>query len=203
MQTDLFIDNKLNDSEFVKAIIQACIDNKTLVKKQNGFIDLSEPLRSMRLYMLGQNSYGGRWQTIITKKNNWISVSGAKGAGDFKNIYEIFFEFKVSYSDNSKYGHFSFWQERSWQPLGGYYFKAIDRKNNYKHYNFFLSKDQIEEEAILQNAKATHGTKEIADKGEFIERTIRLRRNNKEMWDRWINNYLVDDIKKTIDSIKK
>ena len=201
MVKDLFIKNNLDDVDYVKSIIRAYEDNRILAKKTNGFMDLEEPLRSMRLYMLGQNSYGSKWQKIIIEQNNWQRVKDSEGRGDFKNKNDAYFEFKISYS--SQTDNFSFWQARLWQDLDGYYFKAIDKRVNFTHYDFFLTKQQILEEAGLQGATQTHGTKLVAEKNKFNELTIRLNKSDNDMQYRWFDRYYIKDIKSVIDNIGK
>lgn len=169
-------------------------------KDKKWAFDVEEPTRSKLLYQLNQNVYGSRHEGLLIYESNSVlsSVSSALGRGDFKNMREEYFEFKASYS--SKVGQYSFWQVRLWQDLKGYVFKTIDRAKDFKITYFYLTKAQIKEEKELQNAKPTHGTKQVTNDNSHIELTFRYNPKKIEMKNRWETNYKQEDIFKCLQN---
>jgi len=198
MQTDLFIpymSDEENERE-VDLLKSLRLKNKLLAKRTNDFIHYPEPLRSKRIEELRPNSYGTAWQKIVRVENGWSDSNGKDGDG--LNIHDVPFEVKASYlSENNG---FNFVQIRPWQHLV-YILKAIDPTENYKHYDFFLSKESMDEELKTSVAAPAHGTKKQAESNPTPLWALRPIKGS-DHWKRWIDNYLTPNIKETIDAIK-
>lgn len=176
-------------------------------------LTLPEPNRTVALYAyLPDNARGTVWQKAIVNDCVFLnSVANSKGIGDICNTNGAYMEIKVSYSDKSN--DYSFWQCRPWELTSGYFFKCIDRRNNWKHLNYFLTKEEfLYELSIYGNLDLTHGSKKDLPEKLTVESaiewkkelTVRLKSkgNQRERTERWNKLYLAKDVEDILEKVK-
>lgn len=138
-----------------------------------------------------------RGEKFIAKKLNLKQVPSSAGQGDFTDGVN-YYEMKTSYTN--KGNKLNLRQIRLYQTGVGFYICNFINENDLdKSLSFKLTKQQMEQEIALLGGY-THGTKEVNQNNVTPEYsiTIPMYDENNSHYNRWISNYLDENIKNQI-----
>ena len=136
-------------------------------------------------------------EKFIAKKLNLKKVPASAGLGDFTDGVN-YYEMKTSYTN--KGNNLNLRQIRLYQSGVGFYICNFINENDLeKSLSFKLTKQQMEQEVSLLGGY-THGTKEVNQNNVNPEYsiTIPMYGENNSHYNRWITNYLDENIKNQI-----
>jgi hypothetical protein len=143
-----------------------------------------------KMLCLNPQSYGSRIQKYLISRFGLTGVSASKDLGDFTDQFGEYWELKVSLVTPTNLC-LNLVQIRPWQEIQGYYCIAIDtRISPFTEHTFCLTKSQMEEECILMNATAAHGTKTVTAKNNKTELRLSIKiDDNDKSFLRWCKKY--------------
>lgn len=147
-----------------------------------GFDDTTR-LFLKKMHCLTPSSYGTRIQNWFIDKSGMIKVDKKINRGDFKNILEAYFEFKISYKTLAN--EYSFIQIRPKHEIDGYVLMAVDPDKNYNADYFYLSHKDINAE-VLAIGNVIHGGTDLYK----IPLVV-----NSYTYKRWLDTYKISDFK--------
>lgn len=134
--------------------------------------------------------YGLRVQAYLCTLLKYKNTPSSDDCGDFKTREGEDVEFKCSFLDNYV-RVFNIKQIRQWQDLNWYYVFTVDFSNYrniiYKCYK--LTKEQMNNECILMNAKPVHKTKKNNENDDKVELGFSIKEDS-EHFKRWEEKYL-------------
>jgi hypothetical protein len=174
------------------------VRNNAKKNKKYGF-DLPLKLFFKVLYCyITPQSYGTRVQNRFINDYELKSVPSSKDKGDVITKNNKNGELKCSFRDVSDEFHFV--QIRPFQNCDFYLFTAIDTEDDYKKYDFCILKKDINKALTKLKATNCHGVEE--NKIDISRQELRFSvKINSKNWDYLVKNFLVDNIKETINNI--
>lgn len=178
-----------NDEIIAMYELQDVINQNFKKNKEYGF-DLDVDSFFLRCRNLKTQIYGLRVQAYLCTLLKYKTTPSSDDCGDFKTRENQDVEFKCSFLDNFAKS-INVKQIRNWQDLDFYYVFTVDytdyRNISYKCYK--LTKQQMEEECSLMNAKPVHSTKKNNENNEKVELGFSIKVGS-EHYDRWEVRYL-------------
>lgn len=185
-------ENKLNEFFSMRKQIRTSGKNKTY-----GF-DLPYKHFLMVMYAwFTSQSYSGRIEKRIIRDLGLKKISSRLDRGDCINSNGKYGEIKISYKNIDE--QFSFVQVRPHQDLDFYLLQCIDPDDDFKLYNFFLTKNEMLNFLEMFNGSNCHGVVEFKNDRSQEEKRITVVFND-DGWKFLIDNYLEDNIKEKIDN---